>query len=289
MVLRAIVAYAGVILFGSMGAGDAMGQEIRYNGSVQYASGSYYFTQRTGSFYLNNGLTIAGDNISFSFDVPLITQNTPWLSYSSTGIGLLPTGGPRSGQVSKGKGQGAGNGKGKRNIDLGSADTLNYTKTSFSDPSLMVNATVFTSERGRTIISSSVGVKFPIANPNAGFGTGEWDIGAGLSWSQRFSEQWIVIISGMYWKLGDMEELNFNDMVSYSTGLGRSFGNAKLMAIGNFFGSTEIIDGVDPPMSVGAGLSYRPSTKLNFNTNVLMGLSESASDLSFGLGWSVTL
>lgn len=81
------------------GAGVAKAQQVTYSGSMQYATGSYIFTERTGSLYIMNGLSISGDRGSVSFTVPYVIQNSPWISY--THGGGIPTGGSRHGQVGR--------------------------------------------------------------------------------------------------------------------------------------------------------------------------------------------
>lgn len=273
------------------GAGTgAYGQDIRYNGSVQYATGSYYFTEQTSSLYFNNGIGFSSEKITAYVSIPLITQNTPWISYTSAGgIGALPTGGPSSNLVGHSPNNSQGNRMGRRKIDPGSTDTVNFAETNFGDPSLSTSLKLWDSGFGQTSISGNVGVKLPLADPNSGFGTGGWDVGAGLSWSQRVSDHYLFILNGMYWKLGDMDELDFNNILTYSAAIGRSFKGGNLMTTASLFGSTEIIEGIDPPVSLGAGLSYQLSPQWGLNTNVLFGLTESASDFSIGLGWSVKL
>lgn len=279
-----------VVIFVAFGTCPAVGQQVRYVGSVQYATGSYYFTERTGSLYFNNGLGISGRGAGLYINLPLITQNTPWISYTSTGVGPLPTGGPKNKLVDNHNNDtGMGHQMGRRKIDPGSTDTLNFAETHFGDPSLSAHLLIYESNYGATRINGNLGVKIPLADSNSGFGTGAWDLGGGLSWAQRIGGQYLLILSGMYWQLGDMEDLDFNNILSYSAALGRSFQNSKWMATANFFGSTEIINGIDPPMSVGAGLNYQLSTKLSLNTNMLVGLTESASDFSIGIGWGVVL
>lgn len=281
---------SGEMLLSALGAGRAMGQEIHYNGSVQFATGSYYFTEQTESFYFNNGLSISGKNVSVYVNLPLISQNTPWISYTSTGIGPLPTGGPHNDIVDGHHNQqGSGIRGGRHRMDPGSTDTVNYTKTDFGDPSLSGNITLYEAGFGKTRISGNFGLKLPIADPNSGFGTGAWDVGGGLSWSQRVANNYLLLLSGTYWYLGDMDALNFNNILSYSAAMGRSFSSGKLMATANFFGSTEIIDGIDPPLSVGAGLNFQASSQINLNVNTLAGLTESAADFGVGLGWSIKL
>ncbi|MDX1586880.1 MAG: hypothetical protein R3222_09055, partial [Balneolaceae bacterium] len=97
---------------------QAISQNLSYNGSAQYATGDYFFTEKTGSFFLSNGLSVRGERITLSINVPYIVQSSPWISYSSHG--LLPTGGPGNGTVAgRGNdGMGMGNGMGRR-IDPG--------------------------------------------------------------------------------------------------------------------------------------------------------------------------
>lgn len=279
----------GAFLLGGSGAVQVRAQNLYYSGSLQYATGSYFFTERTGSIYFSNSLGVSSDRLSIYFSVPLIYQNTPWISYTRTGAGSLPTGGPQSRLVDMRRQQQGGGGRGqqRQTIDPGLADTVSFSKTHIGDPSLSANVKLLSSRSGKTNLSGSMGVKLPLADENSGFGTGAWDVGGGLSWAQRLGQQYLMMVSGMYWNLGDMDELNLNNLLSYSAALGHTFSNGKLMGTVSFMGSTEIIDDVDPPVNVGAGLNYRLSNATNLNTNILFGLTESASDFSIGVGWSV--
>ena len=278
----------GVIILWGPGVEQAQAQELYYAGSLQYAAGSYFFTERTGSFYFSNSLGMSADRGSIYFSIPLITQNTPWISYSRSVTGMLPTGGPQNRLVeTRHQQQGSGGGSRKNAIDPGLADTVSFSKTHVGDPSLSVNVKLWSNQSKNSTINSNWGLKFPIADANSGFGTGAWDAGGGLSWAQRIQQNYLLIVSGMYWRLGDMEDLDLNNIVSYSTALGRTFRDGKLMSTVSVMGSTEIINEVDPPMSVGAGLNYQMSTPVNLSTNVLVGLTESTSDFSIGVGWSI--
>lgn len=259
-------------------------QSLTYNGSAQYATGDYFFTERTGSFFLSNGLSISGGSVTLSINVPYIVQSSPWISYSSQG--LLATGGPSSGSVS-GRG-GDGMGKGRR-IDPGDTDTISYTQASFGDPNISGTFRIFTSETRRTSLQGNINVKFPLADPSKGFGTGAWDFGAGFSFAQRLGLNYIWLANAMYWQLGDMDELEFQNPLSFSTGLGRVFAGSKWMMSANLYGYTRILDEADPPLSTGLSSSFSITEKVQLSANVVVGLSESVSDISTGLGWSVRL
>ena len=273
----------GLLIWASFNYASA--QIVRYSGSLHYATGSYYFTERTGSFYFNNGISMSGDKGSISLSVPFITQNTPWVS--NVGTGILPTGGPKNSMI--GNNSNGGMRKGNRKIDLGTSDTLNYTQANFGDPSLSASLEVLSTKDRTTTISANGGIKLPLANPQKGFGTGKWDWGGGLSWSQRITAKTLLLANGMFWKLGDMDDLDFNNIVTYSAALGQSFSNGKWMGLISFSGTTQIIDNVDPPLTVATGVNMQTSDKVSLNSNLSIGLTESASDVSIGVGWSLKL
>lgn len=266
------------------GTGLTRAQTLTYNGSAQYARGNYFFTEQTGSFYLNNGMSITGSGITLSINIPYIVQSSPWVSYSSHG--LMPTGGPNNGSVSsKGDGQKS---RGRR-IDPGQADTISYSEGSFGDPNMSGSFRLLNSGNGRTTVNSNFNIKFPIADPTSGYGTGSWDFGAGISIAQRFGSRFVWLLDTMYWQLGDMDELEFKNPVSYSTGIGGFFANTKWMITASFYGYTRILEDTDPPLSagIGSGLSLSPTVQLT--SNITVGLTESVPDFSTGLGWSIKL
>jgi len=280
-----------------LGAGSVSGQQVTYSGSAQYATGSYFFEKSTNSFYLTNGIRVADNGVSISLNVPYTIQNTPWLSYS--GIGYIPTGGPQNGMVSD-MGKGRGKGKGGQGQTRGMAsvstvdeavplaDTVSYNKYGFSDPNLYLSVRLSPDRATATSLYLNAGVKIPFANPETGFGTGAWDLGAGLSLTQRFGT-FFISADAMYWHLGDMQDLNFNDPVSFGLGLGKSWKNGKWLLSGLLTGYTRIIEGYDPPLSLGIGLGHFLTKKITLNANISFGLSESSSDVGGGIGWSVRL
>lgn len=281
-----VIVLAGILLLAA-GPGMTGAQTVTYNGSVQYASGSYYFTEHTGSFYFQNGFGLTGDRLSLYMSIPFITQSTPWISYIAAGAGPLATGGPHNRLI--GSGEGPGTRRGNRNIDPGSTDTLDFTRTRLGDPSLSGSLELYRSGFGRSVLRGTAGLKIPLTDAESGFGTGGWDAGAGLSWAQRLAGEGLLLVNAMYWKLGDMDKLHFKDILSYSAAVGRSFQNGKLMITASFLGTTQIIDDIDPPLNVGAGLGLQATTKVALNMNLLVGLTESASAFSAGAGWSISL
>jgi len=72
-----------------MGRSEA--QSVSWSGSGQFTTGSYFFEENTKSFYLVNGLQYTNGRLSLGASLPLVVQNSPWISYivvSPTGSGL---------------------------------------------------------------------------------------------------------------------------------------------------------------------------------------------------------
>lgn len=272
---------------------SACAQQIYYNGSVQYSSGSYYFTERTGSFVWSNGISINHSAIRLSLNIPYIYQTTPWVTYSGSTSGILPTGGPNNGRVNRSdsgdSGMGAGSGRGQGGkVDPGSADSVSYNQTAVGDPTLNVSVPLIQEPYRKLSLFLDAGLKFPLADPASGYGSGAWDAGAGLTLIYRL-DSYLLLASGSYWYLGDMDELPLNEIFSYSLSIGRSFLNGKYLSNAGLYGSTRIIDEVDPPFSFGGGVGMQLSSRLNMNLNFLAGLSESSPDYSIGYGLSFEL
>lgn len=293
-----------LMISGLVAVGCVQAQGVSYSGSMQYATGSYFFDETTGSFSLANGLNFSGDKLSVSFSVPFIVQNSPWISYGAAGY--IPTGGPQHGALkdSTGRRPGKGGGKGmmgslknkvgsgipvlQEGSDIPLPDTSSYTESSFGDPNIYANVKLYTSSSGYTSIQLNSGLKIPFADPGNGFGTGEWDLGMGASLSQRLGE-YFLYLNLMKWWFGDMPDLELEDPLSYSVGLSRSLGQGKWFINSTFSGYTEIIKDYDPPLNLGFGLGFFASDRVSLNGTFSLGLSESSADQSFGVGWNIKL
>ena len=293
------------ILWVFSGADCVQAQKLSYTGSMQYATGSYFFSENTESFSTANGLMISWDKATVSFALPFIYQNSPWISYGATGY--LPTGGSQHGSLTDssgrrpGRGSGGGSGGMGKNSSLNSffsyasdstitlPDTLSYRSYSFGDPTIYANINIYRSGSGSTSLQLNTNLKIPFTRPEKGYGTGEWDFGVGASLSQRFLADNYLFLAFTKWWFGDMPDLKLQDPISYSIGLSRSLAQGKWFINTTLSGFTEIINDYEPPMNLGMGLGYSLSSKATLNSTITVGLTESSSDLALGIGWSFKL
>lgn len=281
------ILFLGLLVGGLMGAGQVWGQSLHYNGSIQLATGSYFFEENTRSLYVTNGLGIRNGRYGISVDAPFVVQSSPWISYSH--YGGIPTGGPQHESVGQHYGQRSGPGMGgghRQHIDL--VDTASYTQSAFSDPSISLQYQLLGYESGATALYLDTSIKFPFANPSNGFGTGAWDMGIGSSISRRFGT-WITTANFMYWHFGDMADLELTSSFTYGVGIGKSLSDGHWLLLGSLNGITEIIEGVTPPKSAALGIGYQVGTRTSLNISTAFGLSKSSANVAFGGGWQVRL
>lgn len=270
----AAVGIAGAIL----AAAPAVAQ-VAYSGSVQYATGDYIFTERTSSFYLFSGLSASFGRAIVDVSVPLIVQNTPWVSYS--GGRMIASGGAEHDSV-------GGHMGGRHGGGISLPDTAPFDQMGLGDPVASAGVELWR-ERGALPSVRVLGlVKAPLADVDRGFGTGEWDYGGGLSLAKTAGSLFLFA-DATYWALGDLPGLELKDGLSYGVAVGIPFGGARWSLLGSFSGSTTVVEGTDPPAQIGVGVSRYLDSGRSLSGSAAMGLSESSPDLSLSIGWRIPL
>jgi hypothetical protein len=267
------IAAAGVLIWTLAALAPANAAEIGYTGSLQFATGDYIFTERTNGLYLFSGITAQRSPFSFSASIPIILQNTPWITY--TGSGLFPSGGTKDIDDDM---------RGRVRLP----DTTDYANLGIGDMFLRGDLELLAMRGLRPGLQISGSVKVPFADADQGFGTGEWDAGFGLSTSMS-SGGLILFAETVYWFLGDLPGLVLDDVISYGLSVGHPFSGGKIGLIASFLGYTRTIEGVDPPMQVSLGLTYLTGGGRSLSGSLSAGLTESAPDVSVSFGWQVPL
>ena len=289
--LRLLAWWTAVVALATAGAAPAQSQTVNYTGSVQYATGSYIFAERTHSVYVANGLTLSHERIQASVSLPVIYQSSPWVSYSV--IGGVPSGGPQQDAVGRGPGpdDDMGSGRSRNARDrIALPDTATYADVGIGDPSVRADLTLRRGLDGGPSLRLAGSLKAPIADVDRGFGTGAWDGGLGAALTQRI-RSWFLFGEAMYWWMGDMDDVALQNSVAYGVSLGRSFRGGRVGMLASLSGYTaSIVEDVDPPLQAGIGLSYSfGDGRYGLNVSTTLGLTESTPDASFALGWQIAL
>jgi hypothetical protein len=244
---------------------------VVYSGALQFASGDYIFADRTNSVYLINGLFVSSGPVRVSASIPIIYQNTSLVS--SSGPGMMPAG-DRGQDGSAAPAHGGGHATGVSGFhDVGVGDPLLRADwEALREPGVAVAAVA----------------KPPLASVEKGFGTGEWDYGAGLSLAHLVRRTFLSA-SAIYWVMGDPAEVDLHNAVAYSVGVGRPLARGRFSALVSLAGYTRVLEGVDPFRQIAVSLGYVPASGRSLSAAVTFGLSQSAPDVGLSLGWSVAL
>jgi hypothetical protein len=274
----------------------APAQDLAYSGSVQFASGSYIFTEPTRTLSLYNGIMWSAGRVRLTGSIPVILHSSGALTL--VGGAYVPTGGTGHGAVgerSHGQKVPMGSGGPRRSGGSGflsyeTADASDSTvqapgsyEVSIGDPLVSAGLELF---RGVGLVRSlelTASAKPPINDLESGVGTGEWDVGAGGATVLGIGRV-LAFVDVNYWRYGDLPELELHDGVSWAGGLAVPVTRA-LSATVFAAGTNRIIATADRALSVSVGLSYRASGASSGSVAAGGGLSETAADVVASLGW----
>lgn len=283
---RRIRAAAGALAIVLLAA-PAFGQRAALTGTVQFARGTYFFTEPTDSVFVVAGLDVAAGPVRVSVSLPLSWQSQPWLVPGAHVI--IPSGGAQYAAVGRslqGRGKGGAHGD-PAPVVLAPTETTGWT-SGIGDPLGRVDVTVVRGTARRPTVSLAGGFKAPLADVASGLGTGEWDYGGGLSIAQPVARI-LALVDVFYWRLGDLPDLVLEDTVSYSLGVGTLLHGGRLSVIGSLSGSTQILEGTAAARSAGLALSFLASANRSLTVGVTAGLTETAPDYTVWLGWRIAM
>ncbi|MFN8583040.1 MAG: hypothetical protein U0163_18950 [Gemmatimonadaceae bacterium] len=261
--------------------GYARGQTLSYVGSVQFTTGDYGLPQATTSLALLNGLALRADRLRVWLSIPLILQDAAWVQYG--GAGMVPSGGLRKHGVGQMMGQGDGdmtnasNGGGGMSSHVGVGDA--FGRAEFD----LLNGDV----RGRSLRAAAV-AKAPLARPRDGLGTGKWDVGGGISWSELLAGNYLFT-DATYWVMGRPDSLPVRNTLAYALAIGRPLRTGAYALLASVSGSTPVVEGMKAPVQGGLGVSYRVSEQRFLSGTMSVGLTKTAPTVTLGLGWQAGL
>ena len=284
----AATALGGAVLAGAALPAPASAQQLEYAGSVQSATGSYLFTDRTTSVAFLNGLSLEAGRFRVSALLPLLYRNSTAVTY--VGGVPVPTGGPDAGAVRQ-RQAGMRVRMGRASGGASGADLVaepGDVRVDLGDPLLQAGIDLGRGVGAVRTLGVYAVAKAPLADAASGVGTGEWDYGAGLS-LELGAGRTFVLADASYWVVGDMPDLPLRNALWYAANVGRSLGAGAWSVFGSVSGGTAVIDGAKAPLSVGAGLGYMSRSARSLTAGVNFGMTESSPDVSTWVGWRVPL
>lgn len=273
----------------------APAQSVSWTGAAQGASGKYIFAERTTTASVSNGLVVVAGPLVLSGSIPVVYQSTPWISQS--GIGVIPTGGPQSGET-HGSGQGGGGGGGGGGQGPGSIryalaggsvmlqDTTQYDQIGIGDPMAFASVRLFGEPGSGPTLHVTGAAKAPLASVRSGFGTGEWDFGAGGSVAAPLGPV-VIGLDATKWWLGDMPDLVIDDPVTYGATVTHYLAANRYSIFGTFWGASKTFADTDAPRQVGVGACRMYAGVCALGLTVSAGLTSSSPDIAVGMSWQV--
>jgi len=267
-------------------ASTTSAQSLSYVGGLQYATGDFIFTQRTWSAYLSNGVSWSEGRVRASASIPLVMQPAGWLQYSGAGI-MVPTGG-MAGSAGASTGNGSGVGSGMHGGTMTPSSGMPFSGVGIGDPVGRIDVALTQPGAEHAVVSLVGAVKAPLANVNRGFGTGEWDVGAGLSSAVKVAGI-SVFAEAVYWRLGNPPGASLRNAVAYALSVGRSFPRSRWSVIGTVSGASSLWTGLEAPVQAGMGVGYLLESGSSVFATAAAGLTRTAPAISTGLGWRIPL
>jgi len=308
--MRRSLAVAGMLALVPAAGSALLAQRLEYTAALSASRGSFIFADPTTSWVFDQGLVLAAERWRLGLNVPLVTQNSSALTY--IGGMPLPTGGPDAGAVRDrtagttigtrrrgGGGSGAGaalltgapiaTASASALADSGFVASPGAYTTNLGDPVLSAATELAFGASGTTRIGAQLLAKLPVATPSSGVGTGEFDYGAGLSFS-AVGLRTFFFADLSHWVLGDMPDLPLRDITSGALGVGVTFGEmGRVSTLATVSGATAIVGTMDAPLSAGLSLGIAAGERRYFTVGAAAGLSESAPDWSLSVGWRRSL
>jgi hypothetical protein len=236
--------------------GTLLAQGLYFEGGLSIARGDYVYAQQTSSGGAAAGLAWSGRRFTLRATLPYFVRDTNILTQS---------------------------GSPPREVPDGTAAESGH-EGALSDPVAQFYAQVLQS--GRTGFGLSVSVKVPVVEAGS-FGTGQWDVGGGLSLSRFVGSATMLGLDVSYWHLGDMPDLALQDTVAGTLTVGRSLGRSWL-ASASVSGNRSSLAGYAAPWWASVLVS-RASPAGILGLTASLGLSATAPDVTVGVVWRARL
>jgi hypothetical protein len=278
----------------------AGGQQVSYTGGLQYATGSYIFTEPTRTTSLSTGLVVEWGRARLTGTIPLVVQSTGWVSL--VGGVPIPTGGTGHGDVGdRQRGQrlnpGRGGGSGSvwevapswvavvdEVVSEPESSATTGRRVAVGDPLVVGALAVYRSTEGFARgLELTATLKAPITDLDSGVGTGEWDWAAGAAAVVALGPV-LGFADLAYWWYGDLPDLELRDGVSWAVGAGLPIGQSY-WASGLLGGGNRLIDSASAPVTGSLAFTRRLTRTSSVSVMVGTGLTETAPDFMVSLGW----
>ncbi|MGK5087362.1 transporter [Bdellovibrionota bacterium FG-2] len=265
-----IRSFGFLLLLLSLSSSQAFAGQFGFNGTFQYLKSSPKFGSAE-SYSLTPGLRYDEDLCTASAYLPILFQNQD--SMARVGQITVPTGSGMAGSGGMSSHMGAGGGTSGILPALGD---LNFSG----------GFRVLNEEHVTPAVSLTTQVKTPTAM--SGFGTGEWDFGAGVGLKKTFGSV-VSFFDLSYVVTGDPTGKTYRNPLIFGLGAGPMFGDGQLSMLLYYLGSTPVLEGLPGQSQLSVGANYRITEALFLSASLARGFSDSVPETSAAAGFSIYL
>jgi hypothetical protein len=244
----------------------------------EFATGDYGTDTTTDSIRVP--LTVGyypSDRVDLSLEIPYIYQS------SGTTVSL---GGIRfPGDSDMGSGLDGGGGSGMMG-DFGGgsstdAEDRTESRSGLGDITLTAGYTMLKESAAIPLVRPIAYVKFPTADEDEGLGTGEFDLGGGLSLAKWFG-RWSTYVEGMYIAPGSSSDFEPDNYWTYLGSLSYRFTDYLSSGLA-LSGATAAFDGAPDALEAKARINYWTSERASLGGYIGKGLSDGSPDYGMGV------
>jgi len=258
-------------------------QSFSYEGAIRYSQGKYTLDETVTSAFWLNEFSYSSRGWWADVVVPVIYQDSTDVRY--VGGMPMPVGGHHEGGGGGGGGHhGGGGGGGGGMPGHPEPPAQDFEKFGVGDLYLTFGAVFYRDVFDRNSLGAFVTAKAPLADESRGFGSGEWDFAAGVSWYRR-TQRNLLYAELAYWSLGEPPDIALINPVAFELAFGRVLGDSRFLIEASVWGRTKTVEGVDPPVAVDLTLSRTLKRRHSIYVAVESGLTESAPDYALVLGY----
>jgi hypothetical protein len=256
-------------------------QSFSYEGALRYSQGKYTLDETVTSAFWLNEFSYSSRGWWAEAVVPVIYQDSADVRY--VGGMPMPVGGHHEGGGGGGGGHHGGGGGGGM-PGHPEPPTQDFEKFGIGDLYLTFGAVFYRDVFDRNSLGAFVTAKAPLADESRGFGSGEWDFAAGVSWYRRTQKN-LFFAELAYWSLGEPPDVVLINPVAFEFAYGRVLSNPRYLIEASIWGRTETIEGVDGPVAIDLTLSRGLKRQHSVYFTAEVGLTESAPDFAVVFGY----
>ncbi len=279
--MRSVRIFSAVIFFIAIGAVTNTISQGRFsvNTSLAAVGGNLSDSSHNIAYYLYGGIRYQAQDYYLSLSLPLVFNSSG--SFTQLGGMYIPNG--------NGNDTGGGmHGSGGQGSMMNGSEGMSSLNAGIGDMYLYGSYTLIKETNTLPSFSTDGFVKFPTASPSLNIGTGKFDFNLAMS-ARKFISTFSFYVQAGYLFLGNSNESNIENPITFSVGIGNNFGGSNHLLLIGYDSYSTVVTGFASPKQLSLGYTYLISTKLSYTMIGSVGLNNSTSDFTVSAGLNFTL